>query len=800
MKKLLVIGIALSLFVSGCGGSKSNVDVSGGNAKGINLQISEKEWVMKELPMPDADEALAEVLPEGYNGREMLMSVAGDTVYRLMSMQSVEDGKAEVEYCVQTLSTPYTEWNNNLLSANTWGAEETLYPAECVLKPYIEEHGSIHLILKGAESYYICEWSKNDCKSRALPANTGLMDMEAWWVTDLPWREGEEEIYVSTMQGMKKYDKDLTAEISSNQTPEGVVFQISRNPFSDKLLFLGADAEHITLSETEYRLSDGGFSVWESGVKEAQYIAKNSNDAVSEMGCCLDYTDCVAWASAKDAFLYNMNGIWWFHMGENRGADEEARKLIYGNEDGAKTYEDASYVTDRVISLREDGSLLILQQTIGNGYMLYELVEQEETGEEAEKQIVEVAITIESPLFEKAVVDFNKQSDLYKVVLRNPDGDWNDYRNRIQAEISAGGGPALLSESVIDLEAAAKQGYLMDLTEEFSEYEEHIVPSVRAAGCLDGRRYGMAYLFQVSTLVANKDVVGDRMGWTLEEAMELTEQSGATTFMHDVSEVTEADLFWRLGLVLESNKSLIDWEKKICHFNSGYAENLLTFVKEYTGKDDPGKNEFQRIYDKELMTTTLYMQDLSYIQTMAALLQNKEVYIGYPTEDGSSGHLLVCSNYMVNQSSSAKEGAVAFLKYLLTDEVQSRLIDEYFENGHADGFPVNKDKLEELFDKLVAESNASLASEDEEEKEAWKEAEKWGNYNGISYEKQPITEEQIKRFKTVLETATISQGYAAEIWDILDSEFPAYLSGSKTAKEVLDVVQNRAQLYINEKQ
>lgn len=803
MKKLLAIGLALSLLASGCGGQRNNSSALGEgsiNAEEATLQIAEKEWTMKEISMPDADEALEEVLPNGSIGREMLMSVEGDTVYRLMSMQSIEEGKAEVAYCVQTLCAPYKEWENKMLSSNTWGAEETLYPTECALKPYLDEKGSMHLVLKGEESYYICEWSETGYNSRMLPQNTQLMEINAFWLTDLPWREGEEEVYVSTMQGMKKYNKDLTEEIPSNKTPDGIIFQISQNPFSDNTLFLGTATDYIVFSETEYRLEDGGFSVWGSEEKKAKYVAENSENAVDKMGCYLDYTGCVVWASEKDAFLINLNGVWWFHMGEMQGAAEEDRKLIYKNE-----YRDDEsgfyfYPVNTTASLQEDGTLLILRMTSENNYMLHELVIKEEIENETEKQTVEVAFTIESTFFEQAVTAFNKQSDLYEVVLRHPDGDWDDFRNRIQAEISAGGGPALISESVLDLRTAAKQGYLVDLTEEFAEYEEYMVPSVWAAGQIDGRCYGFPYDFQVCTLVANKDVVGDRTGWTMEEAMEITRQSGATVFMHDVSEVKEADLFWKLGLILNKNNNLIDWDSGTCNFNGEYAENLLAFVKEYTGEDDSEKNEFQRIYDKELMTSVLYILDASCIQTMAALLQNKEVYIGYPTADGSAGHLLVCGNYMVNQSSPAKDGAIAFMKYLMSDEVQSKLIKKYLNTGHTDGFPVLSGQLDEMFDMMIIASNEVETNGDDEDREEWEEADKWGDYNGIRYEKQPITQEQIESFRTVLETATISYGDASEIWDILDSEFPAYLSGSKSAKEVLSVVQNRAQLYINEKQ
>lgn len=339
----------------------------------------------------------------------------------------------------------------------------------------------------------------------------------------------------------------------------------------------------------------------------------------------------------------------------------------------------------------------------------------------------------------------------------------------------------------------------MDLTEEFAEYEELLLPSVWQAGQVDGRCYGFPDFFSVNTLVANKDVVGDRTSWTLAEAMELTRESGANTFMHDYIAPTEAGLFWQMGFMMESNKNLIDWDTMTCNLNGEEAKELLDFVGQYTGGDDPGKNEFERIYDGELMTTTLYMMSPFDIQSMAALLKDKEVYIGYPTEDGGSGHVLACNVYMVNQSSPAKDGAIAFLKYLLSEEVQNLPVEELADSGYMGlyGFPVRKDSMEKIYDIL----RESVVDESEiEEEEDWEKYDNWGSFNGIEFETKPITEEQIEALRRVLETARPIDSYSGALVPIFEDEFPSYFSGEKTAQEVLDVVQNRAQLYINELQ
>lgn len=803
-KKVLAVGLLFCILFGGCDKDGSSTDNPGGKNDGtnmaVNFAIAEKEWMLNDISVPDAEEALADLAAENANYNVILQDVAGDTLYRLVSLHTIAEGQVTAEYVVQKLSAPYEAWENIKLSTNSWGAEEVLYPTECTLKPYMEEDGSIHLVLKGAETYYVCEWSEEEGqKSRALPANSLITELEEYWVTSFPWYDGDKKIYVSTWQGLTIYDEGLTAEIPSKMIPEGVVFQFSQNPFTDSMLLIGAAGESLTASETSWGVRDGGFSVWSTEAKEPLYVAKSdAGTAIHEMGCFMDYDDYVVWASHKEGFLCTSNGIWWFSMGEEPGEEDDERKMLFDYMVNGYGYEDPARTGSVRASLREDGSLLMLMQALDGTFILRELVSREKTGD---KQLVEIAITAESTAFERAVVDFNKQNEMYEVVLRRPEGgeDWDDYRARIQAEMSGGGGPDVVASTVLDMRAAAKQGYLMDLTKGFEEYKSQLIPSVWNAGEIGGKLYGISHTFNVNTLIASKDVVGDRTSWTLEEAMELTRQTGADAFLHDITGISEATLFWQMGLLFGNSKTLVDWENMTCNLNGEEAKALLAFVEQYTGQDDPGKNEFERIHDGELMTATLYMTDPSAIQIMAALLENKEVYIGYPTEDGGSGHIIGCVSYMVNQSSPVRDGAVAFLKYLLSEEVQNRRVEDWIDLGYSymDGFPVRVDSMEWVYDELLENANEAVNEEDQEEEE-WEKHKKWGSYNGVEFMKEPVTVEQVEAFRRVLETARTNYNYSGELVPILESEFPAYLSGGKTADEVLDIVQNRAQLYINE--
>ena len=169
------------------------------------------------------------------------------------------------------------------------------------------------------------------------------------------------------------------------------------------------------------------------------------------------------------------------------------------------------------------------------------------------------------------------------------------------------------------------------------------------------------------------------------------------------------------------------------------------------------------------------------IQIATAVFQKREVYIGFPTEDGGSGHLIYGDSFAVNQACSDVDGAVEFLKYLLSEEVQKEMAEEASKD-HS-GFPVQREALEQFFDYL---------REEDEKPEGL-------SYIGeFAYQQVALTDKDIDRLREMFLTARPMGTKSQKLMSVIEEELDGYSSGSRTAKEVLDVVQNRAQLYLDE--
>ena len=154
--------------------------------------------------------------------------------------------------------------------------------------------------------------------------------------------------------------------------------------------------------------------------------------------------------------------------------------------------------------------------------------------------------------------------------------------------------------------------------------------------------------------------------------------------------------------------------------------------------------------------------------TTAAKYQGQAKSVGYPTTDGSPFHVLNPRQQLaIYSGSQCKDGAWAFIEYLLSEAEQSW----YGESGR--GFPVRKDCFEAYLDKPFGQR--------------------------AQYMGDAVTKQEMDALRFMTEHMYVSQSINNRvISEILFEEIDAFLSGDKTAPEDAEIIQNRVQLYFNE--
>ncbi len=742
----------------------------------------EKEinWVIEEQVLPNADEALINELP----AESIIFSDAwylqNETVYRIVTCTNEDETASEKEFykgCfVQKLEAPYTEWINYFIAPTEWVEGENCQPWFYGRSSYILTDDGLYVLLKGKQGEYIGQWTEekgpsfkrieSDLFSEKYFKDNSLTQLQWWIGKDKSYYLYSEEEYIHM-------DENFTVKEKLVRDSGNWVSGLWENPYEDKLYLFGpADFYY----KSEYS------SYVRSGIKifnEEEKIFVESADIH------LGQDDDICFVSKTEGYLYSSYWIAGFSLdtGEIKWLyDFQNNKDYYNKMYNARKPLVYMQIVNGILGgfAREDGSHVLLVAGADGTYQIWTMLkgEEKDSSSDEEKQEVELALTISNTTMEEAVYEFNMQNDNYKIVLRTPSEgeDFEDFRTRIQAELSAGAGPDIMGAgSVIDIEAGAKKGFILDLTEEFAEYETDILPSVWETGTLNGHRYSVPYSCSISTVVADGRLVNNQTCWTLDEAIRFMEDSGAPYFMAGAG---EAELFFNLGLRAGSGSGLIDWQNKTSRLNSEEAVQLLELATQYADNEcEPGK-EYAQAESGKAMTVLLYMGSPDDMRVAAAIFKDNEAYIGFPTVNGESGHIIYVSDLVVNQNSPCKDGAIAFLKFLLSEEKQSDIA-----KGVTYGFPVRKDAMELMYDYLQQDESEPAGP---------------NMVGGVEYEEKPLSDESIEKLREIMETARPSERKLNQVMNIVEEELKSFRQEGKSAQQALDTANSRVQLYLNE--
>ena len=250
----------------------------------------------------------------------------------------------------------------------------------------------------------------------------------------------------------------------------------------------------------------------------------------------------------------------------------------------------------------------------------------------------------------RAKIDkFNKESDRWFIELRDYGGENTDTLSmtpeefwpardaamqRLRADVAAGNAPDLW-DSMLDLDTFARQGYLEDLwpwidgDEELGGREALMSHALECAS-VDGKLYAVSNFFSISTAIARADVVGERMGWTLEEMLECWRQlpEGSTILP------PYYDGYDLLRYLLDyDNGHWVDWSNGTCHFDTQEFRDLLELCRQVQQNHDPDatshNNEYADLRDRKYLIERVFLTDVSDLLQNDALCSGPEHVMDY---------------------------------------------------------------------------------------------------------------------------------------------------------------------------
>lgn len=393
-----------------------------------------------------------------------------------------------------------------------------------------------------------------------------------------------------------------------------------------------------------------------------------------------------------------------------------------------------------------------------------------------EKQEIIFADSFQDSIMLKRIARFNRQSEQYHVsyLTPGPDEDVVEFRERIQLEISNGKGPDLLTNYFISHpEGLVEKGYLAEMEDVISD------SSLYMQGALDnGRINGVLYAFPYDCsfdfVSYDKDVLGDRTSISLQEFMEMVEESDAQVVQKNLNGV---DFIIKYVLYDDENPDYIDWVSGKSYLADPKFIRILEFAKKYADDDNMDKKAFAYKNDYSF-------NQLGDIKEIYNFFDGNAVLLGYPCKEGNGIYVNTGLIYL-NANSGSMEGAREFLGFLVSEREQKRYFSYCFEIE--DGSIVDSGIIP--FYSIMRNAYAGIIKDTIEQ-----------DADSVKYLGEiPFNEDMVDQFYFILDHAKAGDSKVNQISGMIEEELAPYFGGDITAAQAAENLQSRVQLYLNER-
>ncbi len=599
--------------------------------------------------------------------------------------------------------------------------------------------------------------------------------------------EGEAvyDILIMTQQEAEEKNHKLGDILMGEATEEGYV--CFANGYGELYLFDTAgqliDVGRLPWEEAAYNGSACGLvNAGESGIfvyriENGKILLQESNCKSGELAAVREVV--VDGRPATTLEIYNGydNGILISDTNSLWSYDYEGQKIerLFGWGDSNVNLND--YVIDCVGVLQDDALYVMAHQSYEETAFVQ--VDYAEQTELVEKQLITLSNIENTAYFNKelegAVSEFNRTSKNYKVEYVSYASSEDLYLDLIQGE-----GPDIfiLGTHGVDLNVLASKGVLEDLQPYLAGsdivQEEDLLPVVRREGTFHDELVCVFPTFMVYGLEVEKGTTREG-GWTPEEYIAMAEANPEAA-MADYGDPAYYQSNVLRDAIRADMGNYVDWENMVCYFDS---ERFIALLDRVSKLNVPvtsdlayvGVNDVSTILDavaekflkKELLTDSYVCGSIEVFDSNWVTFGDFAEIAGFPNAEGIPYYKMEPTTPLgMNSASQNKEGAWAFMEFVLSEEYQAGL----------DTFPVRQ----ELFDEHIKlkETHGGLVQID-------------------------LTEEQRAFVVFMVENSYwMDASIARDFYYIISEETDALWAGDKTAEEVADIIQSRISIFLSE--
>lgn len=354
------------------------------------------------------------------------------------------------------------------------------------------------------------------------------------------------------------------------------------------------------------------------------------------------------------------------------------------------------------------------------------------------------------------------QSEEEKIQYSKVQGDKEDAWVRTMAELAAGKGPDMLCLWAEDesLNTLYEKGVLADLTGYVPEETlKQIFPGILASGTVDGSLVGMGMEGDPIAVIVS-DSLWQEDTWTAGDVVNIVEsgQNLSGIFVTVMGTKDAGSNLDFLALHHLENSSFLDFEKGESYFEDEKFQRLLEISAEYGKGTEAADNVSELVKNADYIATIDHMpSESNYLDVLDQYGGNAH-FMGYPGQTGYSGYWGSVYLIVVNAKTEHPEAVSEFLQYLLSSEMQKEIFA--FTGVRED---VVREQVSHRFE----------------------------GSEGNGYDMEEYID-FLKKLGPLDRTA-------GSVSDIVMEESAGYFAGERDAAQTAQIIDNRVQLYLDEK-
>ncbi|MDR0952320.1 MAG: extracellular solute-binding protein [Oscillospiraceae bacterium] len=444
-----------------------------------------------------------------------------------------------------------------------------------------------------------------------------------------------------------------------------------------------------------------------------------------------------------------------------------------------------------------DGRILCLINTYKSDSQQIDLVilSKQPYDPSKQKTILTMATMYLDYNIRSAIIDFNRTNENFRIQVNeydqyNTEEDWTAGVTKLSTEIISGNVPDILCVSQLPFKQYVAKGLLVDLYPYIDNDPElsrdQLMESVFKATEMDGGLYQVFSTFNISTIIGSPDVLGEGMGWTMDEMKAVIAENPQADFPLGMGMTREAVLQQMLYLGMDE---YVDWATGECHFDDGSFASLLefsaTFPENFEWDEDTYVDDYTMITEGRQLMMMHNVYDFDYATVYKALFGGKLVFKGYPTSSGTGNVLSANSGLAITSKCKDIDAAWQFVRTILTEQWQR---DNVWE------LPTNKIIFDEKLE--IAMTPQYTTDEDGNQVEI--------SRGGIGFTEDNVIEffalkqEEVDMIMELINSVTGTMSTDEALLQIITEGAADFYSGRSTAQEAASIIQSRAKIYLSE--